>query len=174
MKYSARVGSDVLCVVHFVRTDEADVAGTEAHRLPGDGQFHGAQTDQHHFFPEVLMRRVVHLARRDVALMAFHLEAGVGLAGEHAALLVLAVGGDRELIVEIRFRAEDRQFFDGVIGRRRRCGLRRRVCVDAAAANAGSRKPRSLREYFFMEGLLLAATHYTQDFSRRPAVGLRS
>src|SRR5438552_9321382 len=85
-------GADVLRVVDLVRADDADVAWPETVRLAGNRQLHHAIADQHHLLAQMLMGRMVHFTRRDVALMGFDFESRVRLRREHPALLVLAVG----------------------------------------------------------------------------------
>jgi hypothetical protein len=62
------------------------------------------------------MGRMIHFAWRDVALVRFHLEAGVRFGGEHPARFVLAVDGDGDFLVQKRFGFHHRQFFDGAVG----------------------------------------------------------
>src|SRR6266849_9707204 len=86
-------GSDILRVVNFVGTDDTHVPGTQPVWLPGNGQLHGALADQHHFFPKVLMGRMIHFTGRDVAGVRLDLEAGMRFCGEHHARTVRPVGG---------------------------------------------------------------------------------
>jgi hypothetical protein len=67
---------------------------------------------------------VIDFAGRDIALMALQFESSVRLAGEHPALLVLAVGRNRKLIEEVSFSSETRQLLNGSIGRGGLIGLR--------------------------------------------------
>jgi hypothetical protein len=110
--------------VQLVRADDADVAGPEPVGLARDRQLHDPFANQHHLLAQVLVRRMVHLARRDVALMRFDLEAGVGLGREHPLLPVLAVGRDRQLVVLEVLRAHHRQPLDRVVRGRGRALLR--------------------------------------------------
>ena len=69
------------------------------------------------------MRRVIHFPRSDVALVRLHLETGVRFAGEHPALLVLAVGGDGQVFIEVRLSFQDRELLDPLGCRRRGRGF---------------------------------------------------
>src|ERR1039457_5403781 len=74
--------SHVLRVMHLIGTDEANVPRAQPHGFPGNGQFHCALANQHHFFPQVLMGRMIHFAWSDIALMTLHLETSVSLTRE--------------------------------------------------------------------------------------------
>src|SRR5262249_34509576 len=115
--------SHILGVVELVRADVSHVAGPELQRLPRDRQLHRALADQHHLLAEMLVRRVIPLARRDIALVTLELEASVGLAGEHRPLTILAVGGHWQLIKDVGFGSKLRQLLDGGFGSRLRATL---------------------------------------------------
>src|SRR6516162_2615019 len=115
--------ADVFRIVHLVRADDAHVAGAEPIRLAGNRELHHAFANQHHLLTEVLMGWVVDLAGGDVALMRFDFEAGVRLRGEHAALCVLAVGGDRQLVEPETRGLHDCQLLDRIGASRSTCLL---------------------------------------------------
>src|SRR5215475_10449974 len=130
--------ADVFRIVHFVRADDAHITGAEPIWLAGNCELHHAFANQHHLLTQVLMGRVVDLAGRDVALMRFDFEAGVRLRGEHAALCVLAVGGDRQLVEPEARGLHDWQLLDRIGSSRSGCLLG----FDAHGFDGAGRKKR--------------------------------